>query len=43
MVAQAIEQARSSDDKYIRHRIEVQLGNVNVFAPLPHREKQKNA
>src|SRR6185369_1358937 len=42
MVAQAIEQARSSDDDYIRHRIEVQLGNVNVFAPLPHREKQKS-
>jgi hypothetical protein len=39
LVAQAIEIARGSEDQYIRHRSEVQLGNVKVFAPLPHREK----
>ena len=39
LVARAIEIARGSDDEYIRHRVEVQLGNVMVLAPLPHREK----
>jgi hypothetical protein len=39
LVARAVEIARSSQDEYIRHRVEVQLGNVHVFAPLPHRKK----
>jgi len=39
LVAKAIEIARGSEDEYIRHRVEVQLGNVNLLAPLPHREK----
>lgn len=43
LVARAIEIARSSEDKYIRHRVEVQLGNVKVFAPLPHREKEEDS
>jgi hypothetical protein len=38
LVAQAIEIARGSEDEYIRHRVEVQLGNVTALAPLPHRE-----
>jgi hypothetical protein len=39
LVEQAIKIARCSEDEYIRHRVEVQLGNVKLFAPLPHREK----
>jgi hypothetical protein len=39
LVARAIEIARGSDDEYIRHRVEVQLGNVKLLAPLPHRKK----
>jgi hypothetical protein len=39
LVARAIEIARGSGDEYIRHRVEVQLGNVKWLAPLPHREK----
>jgi len=39
LVARAIEIARGSDDEYIRHRVEVQLGNEHLLAPLPHREK----
>jgi hypothetical protein len=38
LVAQAIEIARGSPDEYVRHRVEVQLGNVHLLAPLPHRE-----
>jgi hypothetical protein len=39
LVARAIDIARGSEDEYIRHRVEVQLGNVKLLAPLPHREK----
>jgi hypothetical protein len=39
LVGRAIEIARGSDDEYIRHRVEVQLGNVKLLAPLPHRKK----
>jgi hypothetical protein len=38
LVAQAIEIARNHDDEYIRHRVEVQLGNERLLRPLPHRE-----
>lgn len=37
LVERAIEIARSSEDEYIRHRVEVQLGDVRLLAPLPHR------
>lgn len=36
LVDQAIDIARSHTDDYIRHRVEVQLGNESRFAPLPH-------
>lgn len=39
LVTRAIEVARGSEDEYILHRVEVQLGKVNLLAPLPHREK----
>lgn len=39
LVTLAIEIARGSGDDYIRHRVEVQLGNEKVLAPLPHRER----
>lgn len=39
LVARAIEIARASEDGYIRHRVEVQLGTVTLLAPLPHRAK----
>lgn len=39
LVPRAIAIARGSADKYLRHRVEVQLGNVNTAAPLPHREE----
>jgi hypothetical protein len=38
LVAQAIEIARSHPDDYIRHRVEVQLGNERLLRPLPHRD-----
>lgn len=38
LVTEAIVLARHHDDPYIRHRVEVQLGNhMGLFAPLPHR------
>jgi hypothetical protein len=37
LVAQAIEIARNHEDEYIRHRVEVQLGNERLLKPLPHR------
>jgi hypothetical protein len=40
LVAQAIEIARRHEDEYIRHRVEVQLGDTSEgLAPLPHRVK----
>jgi hypothetical protein len=39
LVSRAIEIARGSGDEHIRHRVDVQLGNVKLFAPLPHRER----
>jgi hypothetical protein len=38
LVAQAIEIARNHHDDYIRHRVEVQLGNERVFKALPRRD-----
>ena len=39
LVISAIEVARSHEDGYIRHRVEVQLGDVSEgLAPLPHPE-----
>lgn len=35
LVQQAIELARSHPDEYIRHRVEVQLGNERLLKPLP--------
>jgi hypothetical protein len=37
LVAVAIEIARNHEDDYIRHRIEVQLGNERLLYPLPER------
>jgi hypothetical protein len=38
LVTEAIVLARHHHDPYIRHRVEVQLGNhMGLFAPLPHR------
>ena len=38
LIAEAIEIARNHDDDYIRHRVEVQLGNERLLKPLPHRD-----
>jgi hypothetical protein len=38
LVAQAVEIARNHADDYIRHRVEVQLGNERLLRPLPHRD-----
>lgn len=38
LLAQAVEIARNHDDDYIRHRVEVQLGNEHLLKPLPHRD-----
>jgi hypothetical protein len=38
MVAQAIDIARHHPDDYIRHRVEVQLGNEKLLKPLPPRD-----
>jgi len=35
LVSQAIEIARNHEDQYIRHRVEVQLGNENLLLPIP--------
>src|SRR5262249_17266581 len=38
LVAQAINIARGHDDDYIRHRLEVQLGEVSMLKPIPPRD-----
>lgn len=38
-VPRAIDIARQSEDWYIRHRVEVQLGNVRTLPCLPHRQR----
>ena len=38
LIAQAVEIARNHPDNYIRHRVEVQLGNERLLRPLPHRD-----
>jgi hypothetical protein len=43
LVARAIAIARSHKDDYIRHRVEVQLGDIRPLAPLPHRGKAKRS
>lgn len=40
LVQQAIEIARSHPDEYIRHRVEVQLGNERLLLPIPVRSKE---
>jgi hypothetical protein len=42
-VTQAIEIARGSDDDYIRHRVEVQLGNEMLLRAFPHRQNRQDA
>jgi hypothetical protein len=37
LIGRAIRIARSHEDDYIRHRVEVQLGNERLLFPLPHR------
>jgi hypothetical protein len=37
LVSQAIDLARSHEDEYIRHRVEVQLGNEHLLRPIPER------
>ena len=37
LVAKAVEIARNHEDGYIRHRVEVQLGNEHLLYPLPDR------
>jgi hypothetical protein len=41
LVAQAVKIARNHDDDYIRHRVEVQLGNERLLKPLPHRDSSQ--
>lgn len=38
LINQAIQIARSHSDEYIRHRIEVQIGEEKLLKPLPHRD-----
>ena len=38
-VPQVVEIARNHTDDYIRHRVEVQLGNEKLLRPLPHRQR----
>jgi len=38
LVTQAIDIARSSSDRYLRHRVEIQLGSGGPLMALPHRE-----
>jgi hypothetical protein len=40
LIAQAVEIARNHEDEYIRHRVEVQLGNERLLKPLPHRDSR---
>jgi len=37
LVSIAIDIARKHQDDYMRHRVEVQLGNEHLLCPLPHR------
>jgi hypothetical protein len=41
LVPKAIEIARNHSDEYIRHRVEVQLGNEKLLYPKPHRDTPK--
>jgi len=42
LVMQAIQIARNHSDEYIRHRVEVQLGDASGgLAPLPHRDSEE--
>ncbi len=41
LVPKAIALARSHGDDYIRHRVEVQLGNEKLYRALPHRQPAK--
>ncbi len=40
LVQKAIEIARTHPDEYIRHRVEVQLGNERLLRPIPARSKE---
>jgi hypothetical protein len=37
LVRRAVEIARNHTDEYIRHRVEVQLGNERLLRPIPDR------
>lgn len=41
LVQRAIDLARSHPDEYIRHRVEVQLGNERLLRPIPPRSVQE--
>jgi hypothetical protein len=43
LVAQAVEIARRSEDEYIRHRVEVQLGDPRPLKALPHRKPRSGS
>jgi hypothetical protein len=43
LVAQAVEIAQRSEDEYIRHRVEVQLGDVRPLKALPHRQPRSSS
>jgi hypothetical protein len=40
LIPQAIAIARCSDDEYIRHRVEIQLGEFGPLMALPHRPER---
>jgi hypothetical protein len=42
LIEDAIAVARAHDDEYIRHRVEVQLGNESLLRALPHRTSNSN-
>jgi hypothetical protein len=43
LVSRAIVIARGHEDAYIRHRVEVQLGNQRMLKPIPHRRRDGEA
>jgi hypothetical protein len=42
LLGRAISIARSHSDEYIRHRIEIQMGNRLAIPPLPHRAEDES-
>jgi hypothetical protein len=41
LVGEAIQIARRHPDSYIRHRLQVKLGESKILEPLPHRKSAK--